>query len=137
MLIQSIGFVGHGKFGQFLVVRCNDATNLRVDTWDPADNDSEEQLETVLSCDAVVFTVPPKEYEKVLRAMVPRMGRNAVIVDVCTVKMHTVGILREIANGRHYIASHPMFGFQSFLDQGRSLKGLQVIICEHTLAPDD
>jgi prephenate dehydrogenase len=132
-MIETVGIVGLGAFGTFAKEQIQkEVPRLDVRGWDISCGTS-EGLHVVLRCDVVIFAVRPKVYESVLREMVPHMRPDGIVVDVCGAKVLTTSVLREICDGRPYIASHPMFGRQSWLDQGRSLKGLQLVICEHTL----
>lgn len=134
-MINSIGVIGTGEFGVFLIERIRALSrSFPLYAWDKHAK-STYSLEKAAGCDAVVFAVPPKAYKEAMREIIPLMRKDAVIVDICTVKMHTVELLRELAGGRPYIATHPMFGPQSFIDQSGSLQGLQVVVCESTL-PD-
>ena len=138
MAVRQIGILGRGAFGTFLRERI-ESFGFAVVSWDKqmADNGDplNDPLDAVLGSDAVIFAVPPKHYANALETYVPNMRPDAVIVDVCTVKMVTAQALRRVANGRPYLSSHPMFGPQSFVDKNNSLLGLQLVICEHTLDP--
>lgn len=129
-MIKTLGFIGAGNFGVF-IVECisREASWIKALAWDKY-RPCPDSLEATLACDAVVFAVPPKAYIPTLRTLVPRMRLDATIVDVCTVKVRTVEVLAEVADGRPWIACHPMFGRQSFVDQGESLARLQIVICK-------
>lgn len=132
-MIQSVGILGHrGNFGMFTSQCLRDyAPGIELRLWDP--DGFQEDIERVLSSDAVIFAVPPKAYESVLSEYIPKTRPDTILVDVCTVKVHTVKLLRKLAGTRPYIATHPMFGPQSYLENSRSLRNLQIAICESTL----
>lgn len=134
--IKEITVIGLGAFGSFVKERIEAETPwITVFGWDIRDG-TKADLAKALQRDVVIFAVRPKVYEQVLREMVPQTRPDTIIVDVCGAKVRTTAVLREICDGRPYIACHPMFGRQSWLDQGRSLKGLQLVVCEHKKITD-
>ena len=136
-MTTSIGVIGTGKFGVFLIERIREyQPKTRIFAWDK-NKTSTYSLDTVLESNAIIFAVPPKEYEAAMREMVPRTKPGTLIVDICTVKVHTLDILREIAHTRPYISMHPLFGPQSYKDNGNSLKGEQVVVCGQNMREGD
>jgi len=132
----TIGIIGGaGQFGSFVAAQIRDFDpKITVRSYDTG-RETDWRCEEVITSDIVIFTVPPNDYENSLRELVPRMPRRSIIVDVCTVKVRTLRVLQEVADGRPYVSCHPMFGPQSFFDNGNTLKGLQLVLCEATLAP--
>lgn len=136
-MIQSVGIVGaNGNFGMF-VNKClrEYAKGIEIRLWDTEGFNQRNNKDYVLAADVVIFAVPPKAYESVLAVCVPQTRMDTILVDVCTVKVHTVKLLRRLAQGRRFIATHPMFGPQSYRENSDSLRGLQITICESTLPP--
>lgn len=134
MNVTRIGIIGRGAFGTFLKERIETFPGLQVVSWDKHKPESGEPLQLVLNSDVVIFAVPPKDYVQTLEELVPQIGEGSILVDVCTVKMVTVEALKRLAKDRTYIATHPMFGPQSFIDRGNTLKDLQLVICESTFS---
>jgi prephenate dehydrogenase len=56
-----------------------------------------------------------------------------VIVDVATVKVHTVEILERLASDRQWIAMHPMFGPESFKKTHGDISGYRIVLAAHTI----
>ena len=91
-------------------------------------------FEEVCACDWVVLAVPIAAFKETLARALPRIGPDTVIVDVATVKGYTVGALKELADDKRYIATHPMFGPESYKKRNDDVHGLRVVICEHTIS---
>lgn len=140
-MLRSLGLLGYGRFGAFLhEVAEAHAPGLVVRAADPAhppDGELFVREAELADCDAVVLAVPLSAYEGALRRLAPRLRADAVLVDVASAKQHTVALLREHAAGRPYLATHPMFGPESWRRRGGRLQGLRLVVCESTLAPTD
>ncbi len=137
---HSIGIIGYGNFGSFvheLLKRF--APDISVKVFTP-EKQTDGQVffsrEEVALCDAVVFAVPIREYENALKETVPLMKREGIIVDVATVKMHTAELVKKYAAGRPYVATHPMFGPESYAKRSKDVIGFRVVIAEHSLTQD-
>jgi prephenate dehydrogenase len=72
----------------------------------------------------------------VLIRTLPYLAEDTVIVDVATVKVHTSRLLQKLAGNRRYIATHPMFGPESYIKQNQNVLGFKIVITEHTLQKD-
>ena len=68
-----------------------------------------------------------------LAKIVPLVGKDTVIVDIATVKVHTVGLLKKLAKGHRYIATHPMFGPESYEKRAGDIKGFRIVMTDGTL----
>lgn len=141
MQIQTVGIIGYGNFGSFvheLLKRFAPEVSVKVFTPEKrADGQVFFSREDATQCDAVVFAVPIREYESALKETVPLMKKEGIIVDVATVKMHTVALVKHYSNGRQYIATHPMFGPESYAKRSRDVTGFRIVIAEHSLPEDD
>jgi prephenate dehydrogenase len=136
---RSVGIIGYGNFGSFiheLLKRFAPSVTVKVFTPEKSVDDvlffSREEA---AQCDVVVFAVPIRAYEDALKETVPLMKKEGIIVDVATVKMHTVALLKKYSNGRPYIATHPMFGPESYQKRSKNVSGFRVVVTEHTLPP--
>lgn len=138
--ISSIGIIGYGNFGSFiheLLTRFAPDTEVKI--FSPETTHVGKCFRTredVAQCDIVVLAVPISAYEDALREIVPLMKKEGIIVDVATVKMHTVALLEQYADGRPFIATHPMFGPESYSKRGKDVSGFRIVITEHTLSND-
>jgi prephenate dehydrogenase len=141
MPMQTIGIVGHGAFGAFLEVllkRFAPQIQIRIHSR-RYESDAKRffSLEEVAGCDAVILAVPIHTYEETLVRLLPHLAQQTVIVDIATVKLHTLEILKRLAGGLRYISTHPMFGPESYAKQADDVTGLRIVITEHTLGADE
>ncbi len=137
----TLGIVGYGAFGRLvhtLATRFVPQVTVRVHSSRHTPNRKTfYPLAEVAASDAVVLAVPIHAFEAVLRQVLPHVRPDTVIVDIATVKVHTVALLRRLARGRRWIATHPMWGPESYLKRGGNVTGFRVIVCEHTLSRTD
>src|SRR6185295_16965138 len=56
-----------------------------------------------------------------------------IIVDVATVKVHTVSLLKKLAKGRRYVATHPVWGPESYEKRGGDVAGFRIVMTDGTL----
>ncbi len=135
---MTIGIIGHGNFGAFveiLIKRFAPSVSIKIysSRYKP-DNLKFFTLEEVAACDAVVLTVPIAVFEDTLIKVLPFMKKDAVIVDVATVKVHTVAMLKKHAPHQPYLATHPMFGPESYAKKGGEVTGLRVVMTDGTIS---
>ena len=136
-MIRSVGIVGYGHFGKLvhaLVLRFLPESTVRIYTPEAkVDGSLFFSLADVAKCEAVVLCVPIHAFERTVEAILPLVSWSTILVDIATVKLHTVEVLQRLAPTHRWIAMHPMFGPESFAKQGNELAGLRVVVCKHTL----
>lgn len=133
----SFGVIGYGQFGKFihqLIVRYLPQNPVFVfdqnkdDTEDPA-----HSLQQIAACKVVFLAVPISEYAPLLDELKHRIGADTIVVDVATVKVHTNRLLKESGLACGYIASHPMFGPESYRKMQEQVAGFRIVVTDHTL----
>ena len=138
MEIKTVGIVGHGSFGALactLFERFAPGVVVRVFSQEQKpDNQKFFSLADTARCDAVILAVPIHAFEDVLAKIIPLAGKDTVIVDIATVKVHTAGLLKKLAKGHRYIAAHPMFGPESYEKRAGDVKGFRIVMTVGTLA---
>ena len=138
---RSLGIIGHGDFGRFLEMlarRHVPGLPLRVYARKQApDAVRFFTLEQVCQSDVVIIAVSIRAFAEMLARVLPLLAPGAILVDVNTVKAHPAKLLRDTAQGLRYVTTHPMFGPYSFEKQSASLKGLRLVIADHTLKQDE
>jgi len=137
MRLETIGIVGHGAFGallETLITRFAPHTAIKI--FEPeraSDNKRFFALRDAAQCDVVLIATPITDFEEVLKKLLPLAKRNTIIVDVATVKVHTCTLLRKLAKGKRYIATHPVWGPESYKKRERNISGFRIVVAEHTL----
>jgi len=141
MRLETVGIVGYGAFGALLhalLGRFAPDVAVRVHTHGKKpDRKTFFSLAETAKSDVVILAVPIAEFEEVLKRVVPLTRKGTIIVDVATVKVHTVRLLKKLAKGRRYIATHPVWGPESYEKRGRNIEGFRIIVSEHTLPSSD
>lgn len=133
-----IGIVGYGSFGKLvytLLQRFAPAAQVRVHSsrFEP-DNKTFFSLEDVCDVDAVVVCVPIHSTEETLLRLLPHLRKDTALVDVATVKTYTTEIFKRLAPAQPYLATHPMFGPESYEKKGGAVAGFRIVITSHNLA---
>ena len=131
--MTDIGIIGFGQFGQFMARHL--ARFFKISVCDEIDRSEEAAkinvdwtgFEEVASKDIVIFAVPLKAFEGVLKKAALNLQPNALVIDVCSVKMKTIGLmLNHLPSSVEIIGTHPLFGPQSGRD---GIEGLRVVLC--------
>lgn len=141
MRIETVGIVGYGAFGTLahtLIKRF--APEIKVRAYSQSKKPDGKAFFTfsdTVTCDAVIFSVPIHAFEEVLSKALPRMRKDAVIIDVATVKVHTARLLKRLAKGRRYIATHPVWGPESYEKRGGDIDGFRIVMTDGTLPIPD
>jgi prephenate dehydrogenase len=135
--IRSVGIIGYGAFGKLLctlVGRFAPSVEVRIySLHQKPDGKLFFPLEDVTQTEAIVLAVPIHAFEETLRKTLPLMRKDTVIVDVATVKVYTVEILKRLAADRPYIATHPMWGPESYEKRSGDVAGFRTVLCGHTV----
>lgn len=136
-MIRTVGIIGYGHFGKLvhaLVSRFAPEVQVRVHSSRVSpDGALFFSLPDTAKCDYVVICVPIRAFESVVEKLLPLVSWSTVLIDVATVKLHTVEVLRRIAPAHRWVAAHPMFGPESYAKQGNEPAGLHIVSCAHTL----
>jgi prephenate dehydrogenase len=130
---MEIGIIGFGQFGQFMSRHL--AKHFKVTAFDSVNREREaneigvewKPFEEVASKEVVTFAVPLKSFEDVLKRAAPILRKDALCLDVCSVKLKPIELMAEILpSSVEIIGTHPLFGPQS----GReSIEGLKIAFC--------
>jgi prephenate dehydrogenase len=139
--VRTIGIIGYGNFGAFLYLLLGKfVSGIAVRIFSP-DKQPDGKLffsfEEVARCDVVVLAVPIRAYEEVIKSVVPLMRHDGILVDIATVKMHTVHLLQKYAAHLRWVAIHPMFGPESVAERGGDVDGLRIAVTKHTISKSE
>ena len=135
--LTSIGIIGNGAFGALTATLIRKhAPHIAVRVFSSRrepDGATFFSLPDAAQCDAVVLCTPISTFTETLTRVVAYARPDTVIVDVSTVKMHTAMALERYAAGRPYLATHPMFGPESYRKKGERVDGFRIVVAKHTL----
>ena len=129
-----IGIIGFGRFGE-LAARYL-AKDFDVCVHTRADKESEIEkagaravsLEEVCNQDVVIPCVPISVFKDFLKVIAPLIKKDALVVDVCSVKEYPIRWMEEILPDTvSILATHPMFGPDS---AAHSLEGCKICLCK-------
>ncbi len=133
MVLDELGFVGFGNFGQFIVPHLKPYFNVTV--YDHKDVSGAATrlgvkvgtLEEVISKPKVLLGVPVQYLEEVLKEVGPKIKPGTLVLDVSSVKVKPINLMLKYLNDEvQIVGTHPLFGPQS----GKNgIKGLNFVIC--------
>ncbi len=123
----SVGIIGYGSFGSFLVDKLSNT--LKVSVFSRRMKVGTQNFCTfdeVANCDYLILSIPLSAYEENLIKLKSLINKSTVIVDICSVKVKPVNIIKNILPNQPLVATHPLFGPETASD---SLDGKVLVIC--------
>ncbi len=138
---MTVGIVGYGSFGKLvhtLTARFAPEGEVRVysSRFEP-DGKIFFSLEDTAAADAVVLCVPIHSFEETLKKILPHTRPDTVLIDVATVKTYTTEILKRVAGKQPYLASHPMFGPESYEKKAGNISGFRIVLTDGTIPVEE
>lgn len=131
---SAVGIIGFGAFGQLIARHL--APHVTLFVYDPhlPPGMSGEQGEVAVSslaavagCPIVVLACPVSCFEEVTQAIAPHLQPGALVLDVGSVKVVPVEIMRRNLPAHvGIVGTHPLFGPQSARD---GVRGLKIAVC--------
>lgn len=136
-----IGLIGYGRFGRLTVQNLSAKFDIVVYT---RSKDKKEDiadaggrlvsLETACAQKVVILCVPISAMQETLRQIAPLLKTDAIVVDVCSVKVYPVQWMKELLPASvDILATHPMFGPDSAAE---SVAGYKIVLCPERINPD-
>jgi prephenate dehydrogenase len=131
-MIQSIGIIGFGRFGQLAAFQLK--KHFQVFTYDKNDKRKIAEkigikfvdLKDCATKNIVLLCVPISNFEDVLNQITPYLN-NSLVIDVCSVKEEPVNIMKKIVpKDCECIGSHPLFGPDTVKN---GLKDKKIVLC--------
>ena len=130
---MTVGMIGYGRFGQ-LWANMVGHQGYQVRVYDKkailSDNDLIEQvtLEKAVRSRILFLCVPISAIESCCRQIAELLDPRTIVVDVCSVKIHPVRIMRQYcAPTQPIIGTHPLFGPDSVARSGG--QGHAIAVC--------
>ena len=109
---------GKGKMGQWMSDLLSGSGHT-VTILDAGDD-----LETAVSCDVIIISVPISAVRDVLKQL-DRICEHQLIFDISSLKSPFIDVLKEMSSRRKVCSLHPMFG-----PSARSMYDRNVIVCD-------
>lgn len=131
---QTLGVVGFGNFGKFLVKHL--LPFFEISVFDQRDISTECEvlgvrcgsLSDVVARDVVVLAIPVQYLEAWLKESSHLFNPKALVVDVSSVKVKPVELmLRYLPETVEIVGTHPLFGPES---GKHGITGLNIVLCE-------
>lgn len=118
-MFKKVGVVGYGAFGKLLVSELASAVS-QVVVYDQVRLDNlpvgvqAVEISDFTDCDVVFLAVTFDAFEQVLPKLVGVLGKDAIVADVCSVKLKPLASMRKILpDDTKIVATHPLFGPES------------------------
>jgi prephenate dehydrogenase len=123
---MKIGIIGFGQFGQFITKHIEQYADVRIFDVRKGKNKRLSSLQEVCDSDIVVFAVPAQNFEVACESAKPYIGNQTLIIDVSSVKVRPIEILKKYFPNNEILGTHPIFGPQS----GKNgIEGLPIVLC--------
>jgi len=125
---ESVGIIGLGRFGRVLANILSDDFHVQaVDPNPQSDVFGVELVDwnTILNEQTIFVAVPIHSFKAVIRQLASDLSQDVTIIDVCSVKVYPVTVMKEHLSSRvGIIATHPLFGPDSI----KSQEGLKIMM---------
>lgn len=114
---MKIGIIGFGRLGKLIAARLVQDANVLIYDIENYQKEIEEigaiasSIEEVAKCPIIIPFVPMSSFQDVLREIAPLLQKDALVIDVCSVKSEPVKWMKEILpDSVSLLGTHPMFG---------------------------
>lgn len=121
-MMESVGIIGFGRFGRVLANILSDDYRVRAVDPNPQNDVFGVELvdwNTILKEQTIFVAVPIHSFKDVIRQLSNTLTQEITIIDVCSVKVYPVTVMKEHLSDRvGIIATHPLFGPDSINSPG-------------------
>jgi prephenate dehydrogenase len=122
-----IAIIGYGRFGQLLARILSPYADIFIVSSRKIKGVKQIDYEDLGEVDMVIPCVPISKFEEIIKTINPFLKKNAIVMDVCSVKIFPVKIMKKyLRPDIQILATHPMFGPDSAKN---GLTGLQMVVC--------
>ncbi len=115
--MHSVGIIGFGRFGKILSNILQRGFDIKIYDKNPnlkLTNVKFVSLDEIVQEKNIFIAVPIRNFKDVIKNIAPKLN-NTTIIDVCSVKMEPVKIMKSfLPQNAGIIATHPLFGPDSF-----------------------
>lgn len=133
---KSLGLIGFGDFGKLVVRELSPHFDICVYNRSPISDDSVHSVDvkTALGQEVIILAIPAQFIERFLKDNRDDINPNALVVDVCSVKVIPEQLMkRYLPETCDIIASHPMFGPAS---AAKGVSGLKMMLYPSRISAD-
>lgn len=129
-----IGIIGSGDFSTLMLEYLSPYADIVVSSRSKSEGDAGfgaqfAPLKEVLSQPIIIPSIPSQHFESFFSENARHVNPNAVVIDVCSVKVRPLEVLeRLLPQSCQIIGSHPMFGPASVARNG-GIEGLKCVVC--------
>lgn len=131
--MKTVGIIGFGSFGKFLAEKLDPYFTVSVFSYSNKPNQWQASLDDVAAADFLLLAIPLDAYRSTLQDIKPKLGSKTVLVDVCSVKVEPVEVIKSVLPNVPIIATHPLFGPESAAE---SVRGHTVVLCPENSEPE-
>lgn len=139
---KTLGIIGIGQFSQFFIPHLKPFFSEiyitdKTDTKEIAKRlgVKNSTLEEVCRQDFIMLAMPISQISNVLKDIKDRLNKDAIIMDVCSVKVFPAKEMKKILpRNIQILGTHPLFGPQSGKD---GIKGLQIVLCPERITNEN
>lgn len=127
--MTSVGIIGFGSFGALVADSLEGKAMIKVHsrTVSKVPAALRASLQDVCTCEYLVISIPLGSYRAVLSEVARHIAPHTVVVDVCSVKVQPMQLIKEILPRNPRVATHPLFGPQTV---HRGLDSHVMVICD-------
>ena len=115
--MHSVGIIGFGRFGKILSNILQRGFDIKIYDKNPnlkRTNVKFVSLDEIVQEKNIFIAVPIRNFKDIIKNIAPKLN-NTTIIDVCSVKMEPVKIMKSfLPKNVGIIATHPLFGPDSF-----------------------
>ena len=121
--MNSIGIIGFGRFGKVLANILQKGFSIKAFDLKPSGEFPAVELtdlNSVLNEKVIFIAVPIRHFKSVIQEIAPQLSEGTTLIDVCSVKKHPAEtMVKFLPEKVGIIATHPMFGPDSFVSNNR------------------
>jgi prephenate dehydrogenase len=119
-----IGIIGKGQFTNFIVPHLEKYFEVYVFGRE------EKSIELLQNLDYLIFSVPLASLENVCKEIQDKVSEHTILIDVTSVKVEALRILKQYFLNNKILGTHPIFGPQS----GKNgIENLPIVLCNVSL----
>ena len=138
---MKLALIGLGRFGQFIAkTLAKDFELIILDSNTDLKEKATKlgahwgEVEELSSCQTIVLATPISTFPKIIDWIKPHLNKEALVVDVCSVKEWPLALMKEgLPSTINILGTHPMFGPDSVKE---NFKNHKVVLCPERISEE-